>query len=140
VRVIVCGSRNWTDKDTVWRELDVLLAGCAFPGLALSFAVVHGDCPTGADHFAELWCNRNGIKQERFPAEWRKTGSDKVDYSAGPKRDKKMAEAGANLCLAFWDGRWRMRRGKLGKPGTLTMVEYALQYGISVRIVPPRKA
>lgn len=135
MRVIVCGSRDWTDKATVWRELDRLLAKEAHPNKCGNLIIVHGKCPTGADYFAELWCQRNGVAPVHFHADF-----DKLGPSAGPRRDKEMAKAGADLCLGFWDGRWRVRRGKKCKPGTLTTVEYALQFGIPIRIVPPRVA
>ena len=130
MRVIVCGSRDWTDKDAVWRALDELYGTEAEWGTGHEFVVVHGDCPTGADHLAEMWCTRNLVEPVRFPAEW-----DKFGPSAGPRRNRAMAAAGADLCLAAWDG--RNRNGK--EPGTLGMIRLALVAGIPVRIVPPRR-
>ncbi len=130
MRVIVCGSRDFQDQDYVWRALSDLYGTECEWGTGHEFTVVHGNCPTGADHFAELWCKRNGVEPVHFDADWTLYGP-----SAGPRRNKQMADAGADLCLGFWDG--RNRNGK--EPGTLGMIRLALGAGIQVRIVPPRR-
>lgn len=98
-RVLVTGSRDWTDKTRVFEELSLL-------DIKLSaldtLTVVHGDCPTGADSHAQEWAeemNRLGYKVEweRHPADWngpRKRG-------AGYARNAEMVNLGADYCLAF---------------------------------------
>jgi hypothetical protein len=48
MRIIVTGERDWEDREIVEETLDSLLE--AWP-----FTLVHGDCPTGADAFADEW-------------------------------------------------------------------------------------
>jgi hypothetical protein len=56
---------------------------------------------------------------KRFPADW-----DRFGRSAGPKRNKQMAEYGDAL-IAVWDGESR---------GTKTMIEFARERGLQVYI------
>jgi hypothetical protein len=93
-RILVTGSRDWTDVETIagaleaaWLELrdrgnPVLVTGTA----------------RGADQIAErIWTTRvGGVHIERHPADWRTLGR-----AAGPARNRKMVEAGADICLAF---------------------------------------
>lgn len=91
-RLLITGSRDWTDEQmifdalaTAWRDL----------GSRMDTLLISGECPTGADRIAEtIWESRN-LTVERHPADWSK------GRSAGPARNKKMVELGADLCLAF---------------------------------------
>lgn len=93
MRVIVTGSRNWTDRtglhlalDTVILGIPCLRLGLDIDGLRLPAAgattphvVVHGGCPTGADaHTEEWWTGHRDldIARERFPADWDACGAD----------------------------------------------------------------
>ena len=100
MRVLVTGSRDWDDWEAVWRQLDAL---CPAPGHTL--IVVHGACPTGADHHASDWCDefawfaeQRGAELivEPHAADWAKHGK-----AAGPIRNQQMVDVGADLCLAF---------------------------------------
>ena len=117
-RVIVCGGRDWPDQSAVDFELGQLLK------IDPHFVVIHGNCPTGADRFAEEWTDANHITTFAYPADWENEGR-----AAGPKRNERMVAAGADLCLAFWDGESR---------GTAHMIKCATRAGIPVRIVPAR--
>lgn len=90
MRVIVTGSRDWKDMYAVYDALGELLK----PGGELT--VVHGDCPTGADRFASLWCKGKPVTEERHPAQW-----DRFGRSAGVRRNAEMVALGADLVLAF---------------------------------------
>lgn len=98
VRVLVTGSRTWSDASLLWRHLDEEL-GSGGPGLV----VVHGACPDGADALAQRWCDmveprlgRNPA--ERHPADWRRHGR-----AAGNLRNSVMVAFGADVCLAYLD-------------------------------------
>ncbi len=128
-RVIICGPRDWPDREQVElfiSGLDISYSDTSYDGIQ----VVHGDYETGVDRFAREYCERAGIDHEPHPADWTKLGP-----AAGPIRNRGMAESGANLCAAFWDGRDRKGR----EPGTLNMVRQALHHGIRVEVLPPRK-
>jgi len=86
-RVLVTGSRTWTDETT----LAAALRECWTPGAVL----VTGACPNGADAIAErLWTGWGG-PIERHPADW------PSGRAAGLARNAAMAAAGADICLAF---------------------------------------
>lgn len=87
-RVLVTGSRDWSDQQAVARELVRYATG--------NWVLVHGACPTGADKIADDWATYHGITVEPHPADWRQFG--KV---AGYKRNQEMVDLGADVCLAF---------------------------------------
>jgi hypothetical protein len=121
VRVIVCGSRTWTDRDAIWDRLDKL---------PRPVVIVHGDS-RGADSIADDWALRKihderavGVSVEALPANWRGNGK-----AAGPIRNSELARRGADLCLAF-----RMP-GKSN--GTDDMIKKARAAGIPVEVILP---
>lgn len=93
MRVIVTGSRKWEDvravDDALWGVLQE----------HGPFQIVHGACATGADWMAHIWYERVGARlgctEQRFPANWER------GPQAGPERNRRMIEAGADLVLAF---------------------------------------
>lgn len=111
--VIVCGGRNYADRDRVYEVLDVIHAN-----LPIDF-IVHG-CALGADKLANDWAREHGVDRLEYPADWRIHGR-----GAGPIRNQLMADAGAALCVAFPGGR-----------GTADMVRRATAAGIPVQVVP----
>jgi len=92
-RVLVTGSRTWTDTDAFATVLDALHA-VAGPALV----VVHGACPTGADAIAARWAAQHAVPVEAHPADWT-TGR-----SAGPVRNAAMVATRPDLCVAFIAG------------------------------------
>ncbi len=114
-RIIVCGSRDWRDWATVRRVLDDLLSSRG------PFTLVHGAAP-GADSIARAW-GVGVVPLEPHPADWKAKGK-----GAGFARNEAMAAAGADLLVAFWDGR---------SPGTRDMIRRAVAHGIPVRIIAP---
>ena|SRR5271170_2129826 len=109
-RIIVCGGRRYANRTFVYAALDLLAATFAMPMI-----VVHGKAP-GADDLASQWCLERGVTQEAHPADW-----DYYGNSAGPRRNKAMAKAGAALCVAFPGG-----------TGTESMIREATACGIEV--------
>jgi hypothetical protein len=120
-RIIVTGSRNWSKPERVYETLEALVADKE------NDVIVHGDCPTGADHFAFLWCTRNNVKQERYPADWKRFGK-----SAGPRRNEEMVLKGADVCVGFpilggSNGTWDcMNRAK---QAGITVINMGEEYG-----------
>jgi len=114
-RIIVCGCRDWTDRDAVFCALTAESIGSE------RVVVVHGDA-SGADRFGGEWAQLHGDAEEPHRASWQIHGK-----SAGPRRNSEMASLGADLCLAFWDGKSK---------GTAHMIKCAVECGIPVRIVP----
>jgi hypothetical protein len=93
-RVLVTGSRDWTDSDRIYWAIHKY---CDDHAGDEPFTIVHGDCPTGADSMADgvvrlvTW-----LRVERHPADWTSYGK-----RAGYIRNKAMVDAGADICLAF---------------------------------------
>ena len=73
----------------------------------------------GADKFGEKYARENNLEVIKFPADW-----DQYGMSAGPRRNKEMAE-NADALLAVWDGASR---------GTQSMLSYAKRYGLKTMI------
>jgi hypothetical protein len=116
-RIIVTGMRGWKDRARVWRALDVATSNCA-----LSDVVIVEGGAKGADEHARAWAAAKMVRNISYPADWAKYGK-----SAGMIRNREMARDGANLCLAFWDGKSK---------GTGAMIATAVENGIPVRICP----
>lgn len=98
-RVLVTGSRDWTDPHTVYAALDSIVHEVA----PRHVTIVHGACPTGADQHAHAWIMRHcppdawdRLCEEPHPADWELHGR-----RAGPIRNAHMVSLGADLCLAF---------------------------------------
>jgi len=111
MRVIVCGSRRWRDREAI---VDRLF------DLPSDSVVVHGNA-AGADRIAHQEAQKLGLLVEPHAAEWGSLGK-----RAGLVRNTLMASLGADLCIAFWDGR---------STGTAHMIEQARSRGIPVEIV-----
>lgn len=90
-RVLLTGSRRWSDAELIFRELDRLVRQHGV------ITLIHGDCSRGADAIADRWArNWPGVLVERYPANWREFGK-----AAGPIRNLEMVNAGPDECLAF---------------------------------------
>lgn len=113
-RVIVCGSRHWSDRERISDRLCDLVLSYP-PGAPIM--IVHGNA-RGADRIAHQESQKHGLLVEVHPAMWGAYGK-----RAGPIRNAEMARSGADLCIAFWDGE---------SVGTLDMIEKAEFHGIPV--------
>lgn len=114
MRVIVCGSRGWTDYNAVYDRLRDLAAENEG-----DVTVVHGGA-LGADTYAARAARALSLDQREYVADWNRHGK-----AAGPIRNRQMATDGADLVLAFWDGK---------SPGTLDMIRVAMKQRITVEI------
>ncbi len=116
MKVIICGSRNVSEADAVFLVIDAIResgwSNCIKE-------VIHGDA-RGIDSVADAVC-RQKHKVTPVPAEW-----DKFGNSAGPIRNKKMADM-ADAVIAIWDGK---------SPGTSNMIQTACKAGLPVFIFP----
>lgn len=115
-RVLVCGSREFHDGDTIWTAL---LPYAQEHGDRLE--VIHGDA-RGADRTADAVAHALGVTNVRaFPADWRGHGK-----AAGPIRNRLMLDERPDVVLAFKDYfDWSLNRG-----GTENMVKIASDAGV----------
>lgn len=92
-RILITGSRDWTDQQTIWGALAPIAR--ALPA-DQELVLVHGGCPTGADALCDEWARGFGAVIEVHPANWAKHGR-----KAGPIRNAEMVNLGADVVLAF---------------------------------------
>jgi hypothetical protein len=134
MRVLITGSRDWTDRDVIEHDLRLLYAEHG------ALVIVHG-CADGADSIADAWAARHGnhneITVERHPADWATCAptcrpehrqvdmhGDTYCPAAGIRRNAAMVAAGADLCRAFI---------KDGSKGATTCARLAERAGIPTR-------
>lgn len=122
-RIIITGGRKRDSEDDYGTMADVLDRLDTDGLMALHSVIIQGGCPTGADLLARKVAEEFGIRVETFPADWQQHGR-----AAGPIRNQAMADAGADLCLAF------PSRGR--SAGTWDMIWRAVAAGIETRIYP----
>lgn len=89
-RVLVTGSRSWTDAAAISGALAEL-----HQQYGDRLVVVHGACRTGADRIADGWARRHGVTTETHPADWA------AGRGAGPARNAAMVATSPDVCLAF---------------------------------------
>lgn len=116
-RVIVTGSRQWTDKKSVWTALNLELAEHE------CLTVVHGGA-SGADLIADRWAK--GMANCGLDVDVEVYYPDYLTYdrkTAPLVRNRRMAELGADVCYAF---------PLEGGTGTRHMMTQAMLFGINV--------
>lgn len=107
--LLVCGGRDFKDRELVYDKLKSANPACIISGAA-----------KGADRLAIDWAKENNIPFGAFPANW-----DKLPKGAGPVRNKAMLDfSRANKVLAFPGG-----------DGTKNMIEQARERLIDVEVV-----
>lgn len=103
-RILVTGSRLWTNEAKVSYELGVAAGELLRnepvdnPLYPQGIVVVHGGA-SGVDTMADQIARTYGMQVEVHPAEWRPYGI--YNPQAGRFRNQKMVNAGADVCLAF---------------------------------------
>uniref|UniRef100_A0A6M3KXP4 YspA cpYpsA-related SLOG domain-containing protein n=1 Tax=viral metagenome TaxID=1070528 RepID=A0A6M3KXP4_9ZZZZ len=89
MRVLICGDRNWTDRELIKAYLTAL-KGCAFDVL------IEGEA-RGADRLSREEALKLGLQVLRFPAQW-----DVHGKAAGIIRNQQMlVEGKPDLVVAF---------------------------------------
>lgn len=114
MRVLVCGGRDYADRERVFAVLSHYHASNPFS------ALIHG-AATGADSLAAEWARANSVPVDTYPADWKKYG-----LIAGPVRN----------ALMISDGRPQFVIGFPGGRGTANMLSMALRVGLPVQRIP----
>jgi len=93
-RVLVCGGRDYDDRESLATVLDA--AHQANPIECL----IHG-AARGADTLAADWALSHDVLCNAYPADWERDGR-----AAGPKRNQKMLDVGRpHMVIAFPGGK-----------------------------------
>lgn len=111
-KVLVCGGRDYTDRDKVYSVLDKLCS-------EHEITIIHGNA-RGADTLASDYAIEHNIPELAFPADWGTYGR-----SAGYFRNLQMLEEGEpDLVIAFPGGN-----------GTRMMIELAKKVKVETWII-----
>lgn len=129
MRILVTGTRKGGLREKVHEVLDEMYSQWVHDPYANDspgerFVVVHGAAP-GVDRAAADWAGRlhaagDHVDEEPHPANW------KDGRKAGPIRNQKMVDLGADLCIAF---------PIEGSIGTWDCVRKARKAGIEVMVI-----
>ena len=115
LKIIVAGSRDYNDYETLKRELDDFIQTLD----KVDIQIVSGTA-RGADALGERFAAERGYDVKRFPANWEKFGN-----MAGPLRNSDMSEY-ADACIVFWDGKSR---------GTKSMIHLSKMSKLTLKVV-----
>lgn len=112
--VLVCGGRDFSDRDLLFSTLDKVLAK-----YSSGLIIVHG-AAKGADLLAEEWCKSRQVMYVGVPAEW-----DKYGNAAGMHRNRIMRDVWEpKACIAFKGG-----------VGTRGMIKLMKEVGVEAWLV-----
>lgn len=95
LRILVTGSRHWTDRGLVESALDAQVRAYGLADQPSRVTLVHGAAP-GADTLADGVARERGWTVHEYPADWSRYGRD-----AGPIRNAHMVSLGADTCIGF---------------------------------------
>lgn len=115
MKIIICGSRGFDDYKLLCDVVNKFITDYSCGDIE----IISGGAK-GADKLAEKYAFEHGYKKTVFQAEW-----DAYGKSAGPIRNKKMAEYGDHV-IAFWDG---------NSKGTKNMIELAKKHNIQTILI-----
>ncbi len=123
LRIIVTGGRKRASEDDYDLLANTIVGIGEYWCRAVGLVIIQGGCPTGVDALARRFADEYDVAVESYPADWARYGR-----ASGPKRNQLMADAGADLCMAF------PSRGR--SAGTWDMIRRAVAAGIETRIYP----
>lgn len=110
MRVLVCGGREYSDRERVFEVLDEIHINTPIDSIVSGTA-------KGADRLGEIWAAYRGVLVELYPAQWETYGK-----RAGTLRNIQMADTFPDLVVAFPGGR-----------GTQHMITTAYERNIPVK-------
>ena len=119
-RVIIAGSRNFTDYNLLKEKCDKILSK-KLNDPDSKIIVISGHA-RGADSLGERYAKEKGLECELYPADW-----DKFGKSAGYRRNKLMASV-SNGLIAFL-GAYSENKG------TKMMVKIARENNLLTRVI-----
>lgn len=137
MKVIIAGSRTFSDKEFLFQKCLDIISKEQYDGIIPSYDVeiVSGHNPNGADYYGECFSKEYKLNLKLFPADWNDTTTPPVyikngnfgpyNAMAGNVRNEKMTKYvitnGGGILIAF---------SVDGSSGTKNMVSLAKRYGI----------
>jgi len=115
-RVLVCGGRDYDDRERLFRVLDKALEAATLA--ERTFVLIHGGAK-GADALSGVWASmrKDRVEERVYPADWKTHGR-----SAGPIRNRLMLTDGQpHVIVAFKGGN-----------GTADMIRQGKKAGVPV--------
>jgi hypothetical protein len=116
VTTIIAGSRDITSMSL----LEKAVSECPW-----NITKVFCGMARGGNTLGWQWAQHMGVPIDFFPAKWETQGS-----AAGPLRNQKMIDEGAEALLALWDGK---------SNGTRDMIQRADKAGLALHVVLARQ-
>jgi YspA, cpYpsA-related SLOG family len=108
MRLLICGGRDYSNRDLVYKTLDQLKPT----------EICHG-AASGADSLAEEWAVLNKISSTKFYPDWKNLGR-----AAGPIRNKQMRDTfKPDKVLAFPGGKGTANMIALAKENKIEVIE-----------------
>ena len=120
MKILVCGDRQWSDRQTIYRIL------LPYATQTPPVTIIHGGA-RGADTLAGQVAQELGMEVRAVRAEWQRYGR-----GAGPRRNENMFNEHPALVIAFHND---LAKSK----GTADTVRKAQKRGIAVRVVTTRE-
>lgn len=112
-KVLVCGGRDFADKDAFFEAMDKLQSRFGFA------TVIHSGA-RGADALAGLWARERGIDVRTYPAQWNKYGR-----SAGFRRNEDMLRrAKPDYVFAFPGGARTAHMVQISRDAGINVLTY----------------
>jgi len=111
MRVLICGDRNWKDRDSIF---------ACVSALPESVPIIEGEA-RGADRIAGQATRFYGHTVFEFPADWNQYGK-----AAGPIRNRQIMKEGKPTLVIFFHNNLKQSKG------TRDMVEVATKNDIPV--------
>ena len=113
-KVVIAGCRDYDNYEEAKSYIDFCLSDIRKKN---NIVIISG-CASGADAIGERYAKENGFEVERYPADWERYGR-----SAGPRRNKQMAEV-CDFVICFWNEKSK---------GTKSMIDYAIKYNKPIK-------
>ena len=118
MRILVCGSREWKDKEAIKLAIIEECNRSKQPS-PMHVYIING-AARGADELSSEVAEELGLMLQEFPAAWGCHGR-----AAGPIRNAEMLRTKPDVVLAFWDGKSK---------GTKNMIKQAQDAKVRTRI------
>ena len=115
-RVVIAGCRDYNNYEKARLFIDRCISNIVKDN---NIIIVSGGAQ-GAYTIGERYAKEKGFKIERYPADWEKYGR-----SAGPRRNKQMAEI-SDYVICFWNGKSK---------GTKSLIDFTKRANKPLRII-----